>query len=83
MIDDTTSYLETSATAGFAYGILKSIRKRYISYDYKIIAKKAIKGVMANINDEGKLLNVSFGTAMGNDLEYYKNIPLTSMPKID
>ncbi|AHN24647.1 Rhamnogalacturonides degradation protein RhiN [Gilliamella apicola] len=33
-----------------------------------------------NINDEGTFLNVSFGTAMGNDLEYYKNIPLTSMP---
>ncbi|WLS92846.1 hypothetical protein RAM21_00810 [Gilliamella apicola] len=32
------------------------------------------------MNDEGTFLNVSFGTAMSNDLEYYKNIPLTLMP---
>ena len=35
---------------------------------------------MTNIDDNGTLLNVSFGTAMGSNLEYYKNIPLTSMP---
>lgn len=80
IIDDPDSYLETSATAGFAYGILKSIRKRYISADYALMAEKAIKGVMTNIDDNGTLLNVSFGTAMGSNLEYYKNIPLTSMP---
>ena len=30
LIDDPTSYLEASATAGFAYGILKGVRKGYL-----------------------------------------------------
>jgi unsaturated rhamnogalacturonyl hydrolase len=36
--------------------------------------------VLANISPEGELKNVSFGTAMGSDLEFYKKIPLTPMP---
>jgi unsaturated rhamnogalacturonyl hydrolase len=30
LLDDPT-YLEASATAGFAYGILKAVRKRYVA----------------------------------------------------
>lgn len=80
IIDDPSSYLESSASAGFAYGILKAIRKRYISKEYTTMAEKAMQGVINNIDDDGTLLNVSFGTAMGNDLNYYRQIPLTSMP---
>ncbi len=80
LLDDPHSYLEASATAGFAYGILKGIRKRYISQDYKGVAEKAVKGIVENISAEGELLQVSFGTGMGSDLEFYRQIPLTSMP---
>ena len=31
-------------------------------------------------NEEGELLQVSFGTGMGSDLDFYRQIPLTSMP---
>lgn len=80
LLDDPTSYLEASATAGFAYGMLKAVRKRYISKAYAPVAEKAIKGVIANISPQGELLQVSFGTGMGSDLEFYRQIPLTSMP---
>jgi len=80
LLDDPKSYLEASATAGFAYGILKAVRKRYISKAYAPVAEKAIKGVIANISPQGELLQVSFGTGMGRDLEFYRQIPLTSMP---
>ncbi|WP_038901942.1 beta-galactosidase BglB [Dickeya dadantii] len=80
LLDDPTSYLESSATAGFAYGILKAVRKRYIDRRYAEVAEKAMRGVVANINENGELLNVSFGTAMGKELDYYRQIPLTSMP---
>ena len=80
LIPDPTSYLEASATAGFAYGILKSVRKGYLPEAYREIGIKALKGVLANISADGELKNVSFGTAMGSDLEFYKRIPLTSMP---
>ena len=74
------SYLEASATAGFAFGILKSIRKRYIDKEYMDVALKAIQGVMDNISSEGELQNVSFGTPIGETTQFYKEIPLTSMP---
>lgn len=80
VLDDTTSYLEASATAGFAYGILKAIRKRYISKKYESIATKAIGGVLDQISNDGELRKVSFGTPVFNTLQEYKDIPLTSMP---
>lgn len=80
LLDDPNAYLEASATAGFAYGILKAVRKRYISKSYHEIGEKAIRGVISKINNDGELTEVSFGTAMGNDLDFYRNIALTSMP---
>lgn len=80
LMNDPTSYLEASATAGFAYGLLKAVRLRYIDASYAQIAENAVKGVIKNINSEGELEQVSFGTAMGDSLDFYKEIPLTSMP---
>ncbi|CAA7259540.1 unnamed protein product [Cyclocybe aegerita] len=82
VLDDPTSYLEASATAGFAYGILKALRLRLIPKETRYVdaGKKAIQGVINNISDAGELLNVSFGTPVFNDAESYKKIPLTSMP---
>lgn len=80
LIDDSGSYLEASATAGFAYGLMKGVRKRYLSRDYLETAERAMRGVVEKINPEGELTQVSFGTAMGNDLDFYREIKLTSMP---
>lgn len=80
LIDDPTSYLEASATAGFAYGILKAVRKRYLSAEYEAMAIRALKGVLAHINDDGELTQVSFGTPVFDTLQGYRDIPLTSMP---
>ncbi len=80
LIDDPDSYLEASATAGFAYGLMKSVRKRYLGPDYLETAERAMKGVIDNISPQGELLQVSFGTAMGNDLDFYRQIRRTSMP---
>lgn len=74
------SYPEASATAGFAYGILKAARKRYIGPEYSGVAWKAVKAVIESISPDGELLSTSFGTGMGADLQHYKDIPLTSMP---
>lgn len=82
ILDDPTSYLEASCTAGFAYGILKSLRMRLIPKEERYVnaAKKAIQGVLDNITEVGELKLVSFGTPVFDDLEGYKQIPLTSMP---
>ncbi len=80
LLDDPHSYLESSATAGFAYGMLKAVRKRYIDASYAPVAEKAIRGVIKHINPAGELTQTSFGTAMGKDLDFYRQIALTSMP---
>lgn len=80
LVDDPESYLEASATAGFAYGLLKGVRKRYLDASYLPVAERAVKGVIDNISAEGELQQVSFGTAMGHDLDFYREIKLTSMP---
>ncbi|WP_439212995.1 beta-galactosidase BglB [Duffyella gerundensis] len=80
LLDDRDSYLEASASAGFAYGVLKAVRKRYLPPTFLPMVEKALHGVTAQINAEGELMQVSFGTAMGNDLDYYRQVPLTSMP---
>lgn len=74
------SYPEASASAGFAFGILKAQRKRYIGKEYQEVALKAIRAVMANVDRNGELQNTSFGTGMGHTLQHYKDIPVTSMP---
>ena len=75
------SYVESSATAGFAYGMLKALRLRYIKGDqYKESAYKAIQVVMEKVTETGELADTSFGTGMGHDLQHYKDIPITPMP---
>ena len=80
MPESEGSYPEASATAGFAYGMLKAIRKRYISKEYESVALKAVNDVTERISADGELRDVSFGTGMGHDLQHYKDIKLTSMP---
>jgi unsaturated rhamnogalacturonyl hydrolase len=80
LIDDPASYLEASATAGFAYGILKSVRKQYIDADFLECGVRAVNAVIANIDASGELRNVSFGTPVFDDLDGYRNVKLTSMP---
>lgn len=79
LIDDKTSYLEASGTAGFCYGILKGIRKGYLDVRYRECGEKALEAVISNINSEGELLRVSYGTNVGRTLEHYKKISLSKM----
>ncbi|KAL2162483.1 hypothetical protein VTH06DRAFT_7397 [Thermothelomyces fergusii] len=86
------SYAEASATAGFAFGVLKALRRRDLSppapaggaaagdAGFEDMAVRAVRAVLANVSADGELLNTSFGTGMGRDLQHYKDIPVTSMP---
>lgn len=80
LIPDAASYEESSATAGFCYGILKAVRKGYVDEKYRENGEKAVRALLGQINEQGEVQNVSIGTAIGEDLDYYRNIELTSMP---
>lgn len=79
LINDETSYLEASATAGFCYGILKGVRLGYLDESYKECGHKALDAILTNIDASGELMNVSYGTNVGRTLQHYKEIPLVKM----
>lgn len=79
LIDVPESYLETSATSGFGYGILKAVRLGLIDEKYKSCGQKALDAVIGQIDDEGTVLGVSYGTGMGRDLQHYIDIPICPM----
>lgn len=69
VLDDPDSYEEISASAGIAAAMLTKgnpLHSKYIN--------KAIKGLLANISEDGKVMNVSGGTAVMKDKEGYKGI---------
>lgn len=74
VIDDETSYEETSATAGFAYGLLKAVREGYLGREYKLAALKALKAVTDRIDSGGTVLEVSYGTPVFENAEDYKKV---------
>lgn len=80
LINDSNSYLESSATAGFAYGILKAVHKKFISSEYEEVANKAIAGLLNEIDETGEVQHVSVGTGMGDNLDFYRTIGMTAMP---
>lgn len=84
LITDEYSPLESSATAGIAYGMLKAIRIGLIDENNKDAALssalRATEAIINCIDETGIVLNASDGTAMGHDLQYYCDIPNTPVP---
>ncbi|MGO7594429.1 glycoside hydrolase family 88 protein, partial [Rhizobium leguminosarum] len=53
LLDDPSSPLETSATAGIAYGILRAIDAGILDKDDRAYAERALAAVLAQIDEEG------------------------------
>ena len=79
VLDDPTSYVETSGTAAIAAGILLGIRSGILPKEYEAMGRKAIDGILANIAEDGTVLQVSAGTAMGMNADHYKHISIMPM----
>lgn len=81
LIDDPTSYVESSATCGFAYGILRAVHTGLIDSSFEAAARKALEPILGYISREGVVHQVSYGTPMGRETkEFYKTIELKPMP---
>lgn len=76
LIDDPTSYEEMSATAGFAYALLRGVRLGIGDARWRVAGQRAVKAVLQHIDASGTLTQVSYGTRMGHDLQFYRDIPL-------
>lgn len=70
ILTDPDSYLETSASAGIAAGLViygHPLHQKYVD--------QAFKGISAQIAADGTVRNVSAGTAVMKDIEGYKQVP--------
>lgn len=69
ILDDEESYEEVSASAGIAAAMITKGNPLHIEY-----INKAIKGIIANVSEDGRVMNVSGGTAVMKDREGYRSI---------
>ncbi|MGG1516558.1 glycoside hydrolase family 88 protein [Paenibacillus oryzisoli] len=79
LIIDRESYVEASATAGFAYGILKAVRMGYIPDKYRECGMKGLNAILERISEDGTVTEVSYGTAISDSLEDYRVVPICPM----
>lgn len=76
LVDDPEAYEEISATAAIGYALLKGARLGIGPDSWRVAGLKALDAVLSNIGDDGIVANVSYGTRMGHDLQFYKDIPI-------
>ncbi len=69
VLNDPESYEEVSASAGIAGAMLTRGNPLHTKY-----INKAIKGLLENVSEDGKVMNVSAGTAVMKNLEGYRGI---------
>jgi rhamnogalacturonyl hydrolase YesR len=51
-----------------------------VTRTYDHIALSTKKAVLDNVSPDGELLQFSFGTSMGDTLQFYMDTPKTAMP---
>ncbi len=76
LIDHADAYEEVSGSAGFAYGILKGVRIGILPQDFKKVAKRAADAIVSHIDENGIVGQVSYGTVVKDNLDYYKKVAL-------
>ena len=81
LVDDGDSYVEASATCGFAYGILKAVKDGLADKSCLEMALRAADSILDYISEDGVVNQVSYGTPMGRiSRDFYKEIELRPMP---
>ena len=54
--------------------MLKATRLNYLPKKYRTVAVKGLEAILSRIDDKGLLQQVSGGTCVGADLDYYRQI---------
>ncbi len=69
------SYLETSCTGFFTYGIARSVNRGWIDKSYAKYAEKGWQGVVSRVRPDGKIEGICRGTEVGFTLQFYYDRP--------
>jgi rhamnogalacturonyl hydrolase YesR len=77
LLDRNDTYLETSATAIYAYAIARAINRGFIDKRaYSPVAILAWNAVATKVNDKGQVEGTCVGTGMGFDPAFYYYRPV-------
>ncbi len=79
VLDDPTSYVESSGSGAIAAGILFGVRNGLLDESYKAVGAKAVEGLMNMVAEDGTVLSVSAGTHVGMTADHYRNIMIHPM----
>jgi len=73
LLDHDDSYLETSATAMFAYAIARGVERGYLDPGWARVARRAWAGVLTRVRTDGQIEGTCAGTGVSDDLaDYYR-----------
>jgi unsaturated rhamnogalacturonyl hydrolase len=80
LLDRPDSYLETSATAMFAYAVAKGVNRGWLDpLAHAPMAILAWNAVSSQVNAQGQVENVCVGTGMGFDPAFYYARPVSAV----
>jgi len=72
VLNDKTSFEETSCTAMFIIGLSRAIREHWMDKKYLPSVKRAWKALQKNISNTGVVKDICRGTGIGSSVEFYK-----------
>jgi unsaturated rhamnogalacturonyl hydrolase len=75
LIDRPDSYLESSCTAMFTYGIARAVNEGWISPLYLSIARNGWAALSSKIDATGQVSDICVGTGITEDIKYYYERP--------
>jgi rhamnogalacturonyl hydrolase YesR len=77
VLDDKSSYLETSGTAIFTMALALGINEGWLpKKTFEANVKKGWKAIASQIDEKGDVFNICIGTMSSEDANYYKTRPL-------
>ncbi len=80
LLDRADTYLETSATAIYAYCLAHAVNRSWLdAKSFAPVALLAWRAVASSVNKRGQVENVCVGTGMGFDAAFYAYRPVHAM----
>ena len=81
LLDKNDSYLETSASAMFVFGMARGVNRGWLDQDFSYVADEGWKGILSKIDGDGNVHDICVGTGIMPSLSFYYKRPLaTSIP---
>ena len=79
--DKNDSYLETSASAMFVFGMARGVNRGWLDQDFSYVADEGWKGILTKIDEKGDVHDICVGTGIMPALSFYYKRPVaTSIP---